>query len=386
MQAFTESRRPSERTEQFLRDYVAQRRRLSGERLPAPRQIATELGVSEGTVRGVIRKWLKEGRLHSRQGSGIFISEAPVNEQVLRIGSNVRNRQSLERHPAHWGDLIHINILEAILGLGPGKSFASLYAAGEDVDALTSEEVIERCRHVDGMILHLPDPHCEALAAFCQQHGKPYVSLDAMGDDMVSNYVSLTHFTSFYRISRALRESGRRRFAILINPELERSAAIRQRLAGVINGIGPALGEGVELRVITCPGFQMEDGAAAVTQLWGKGAFEPDAILAAGDDLAIGAMRALAKQGVAVPQQVAVIAGAGFHPLLEEYRLTTLVHPLQEFGRHLVDALVQMLENGTVECPARLLPVGLRCGATTTEEESRRLTELFAGREQGISD
>ncbi|HWL51071.1 MAG TPA: substrate-binding domain-containing protein [Chthoniobacteraceae bacterium] len=377
MQVYSESRRPSERTEQFLRDYVSKYHRLSGERLPSPRQIAAELQVSEGTVRGVIRKWLNEGRLRSRQGSGIFICEAPQSERVLRIGSNVRSGSSPDQH--QWGDLIHLNVLEAILELGPGKSFASLYSASEEIDALSSEAVARRCLHLDGIILRMTDPHSQAIIRFCQEHKKPFVSLNPMDDDTVSNFVGLGHFTSFYRTSRALRDAGRRRFAVLISPALERSAAIRQRLSGFMNGIGAAMGDTVEVRIITCAGFKEPDGYEATRKLWLKGAFAPDAILTAGDHLAIGAMQALGELKVSVPQQTAVIAGAGFHPLLEEYQLTTLLHPLQDFGRNLVGALVEMLEKETLETPARILPIGLRTGGTTTKQESRCLEALFAG-------
>lgn len=378
MQVYTESRRPSERTEQFLRDYVSKYHRVSGERLPSPRQIASELQVSEGTVRAVIRKWLNEGRLRSRQGSGIFICETPQSERVLRIGSNVRN-QKCSSDRAHWTDVIHLNVLEAILELGPGKSFASLYSASEDVDTLSSATVANRCRHLDGIILHLSDPHCHAIAEFCREHRKPFVSLNPLDDDTVSNFVGLGHFTSFYRISRALRDSGRRRFAVLINPALERSAAIRQRLSGFMNGIGSAMGDSVDVRIITCPGFSETDGYDAVRKLCLEGNMQPDAILAAGDHLALGALQALKELNVPVPQQTSVIAGAGFHPLLEEHQLTTLLHPLQGFGHQLVGALVEMLEKEVLETPARILPIGIRTGKTTTEQESRLLETLFAG-------
>ncbi len=378
MQVYSESRRPSERTEQFLRDYVSKYHRLSGERLPSPRQIASELQVSEGTVRAVIRKWLDEGKLRSRQGSGIFISDAPQSERVLRIGSNVQNQKRLP-HEYQWGDLIHVNVLEAILELGPGKSFASLYSASEDVSALSSEMVAKRCLHLDGIILYILDPHSKAIAEFCREHKKPFVSLNPMEDDSVSNFVGLGHFTSFYRISRALRDSGRRRFAVLISPDLERSAAIRQRLSGFMNGIGSAMGDSVDVRIITCPGFKETDGYHAVRKLWLEGTMQPDAILAAGDYLAIGAMQALRELNISVPQQTAVIAGAGFHPRLEEYQLTTLLHPLQEFGHHLVGALVEMMEKEILETPARILPIGIRTGKTTTAQESQLLETMFAG-------
>ncbi len=377
MQAYTESRRPSERTEQFLRDYLSQQHHLPGDRLPSPRQIASQINVSEGTVRGVLRKWLGEGKLRSRKGSGIFICEAPPATRLLRIGSNVRSH---EQAPYQWGGHIRINVLEAVSELGSKRAYTSIYSSSEEIDSLSVEEVLSRCEHLDGMILYQTDPQHGAIMQFCRERRKPYVYLNPPGDDAAANFVALENFTSFYRITRALRDAGRKRFAVLISPELERSVSIRERLSGVINGIGSAIGRSVELRIIDCLGVREEHGQRAVEDLWGAGTFLPDAILAAGDGLAIGAVLALKERGVAVPKEVSVIAGAGFHPLVQEYGVTTLLHPIREIGRNLVGMLMEMLEREVLELPARILPIGIRVGKTTTAEESRKLAELFASR------
>lgn len=374
MQVYTTSRRPSERTEEFLQNYVTQRHHQPGDRLPSPRQIATELNVSESTVRSVIRKWLQDGKLRSRQGSGIFINEIPSISRTLRIGANVRN---LIPSDPEWGTTIHLHALKAVIELGPKGSFTSLYSLTEVIDDLPHDEVSARCRDLDGMILYQSDLHGSAIAAYCKKHGKPLVYMNPPSDDAVSNFVSMETFTAFYRITRALRDSGRKRFLMLINPNLERSVTIRQRLSGIINGIGEWLGVSAELRILLCKGYHDVDGKIAVKEFLEKDTFRPDAILCAGDGLALGAFEALNEQGISVPKDVSLISGSGFDVRIKERKITSLSQPLQDVGQHLVSLLLSMIEQQVLEAPAHILPIDIYIGNSTTLKESRMLESLF---------
>jgi len=375
MQLQDKSHRPSEKAESFLRQYLANPKLLPGDRLPTPREIASTLGVSESTVRGVIRKWRRDGRLRSRQGSGVFVSERAPSSAPLRIGINARSEKD---GSFFWGDSIRLHVVEAILQLGAQCSFTSLYSATEAIDSLSAQEVNARCQSLNGMILYQSDSHARDIAAYCRMNGIPCVFLNPPTDDSVTNFVSLENFTSFYRVTRALRDCRRKRFAVLINPTLERSVTIRQRLSGTINGLGSALGCSAELRIVDCSGFTEDDGYAATLELWKKEGFQPDAIVTAGDGLALGALTALKELGVRSPDDVALVSGAGFDPRIGERQITTLVHPLREIGSNLVSLLVEMIRSGTVDAPAKILPIDIRCGTTTTREESRELAAIFA--------
>lgn len=376
MQVSINSRRPSERTEKFLQEYLSQQYLSAGDRLPSLRHIATEIDVSISTVRSVINKWLKEGRLSSRQGSGVFIGKTPPGSQPLRIGANVSNKQPSGRH---WGDSIHLYALEAVIKLGPKGSFTSLYSATENVDDLTNEEVALRCRDLDGMILYQSDPHTTAIADYCRQNGKPIIYLSPPTDEAVANYVALENYASFFRITRALREAGRKRFVLLLNPALESSVSVRQLLSGTVNGIEERLGVSVDLRILICKGFYQKDGRDTVRKLLDEETFRPDAILCAGDGLALGALEALQESGLSVPSEVSVISGSGIDSKILGQKVTTLVHPLREIGRTLISMLLDMIEGETFDLPARILPVGIETGWTTTPEESEKLSAAFQG-------
>ncbi len=378
MRVYTQSRRPAERTEQFLESYLAQQHHLPGDRLPSPRQIAEELGVSESTVRSVVRRWTNEGRLRSRQGSGIFIAERSSNHgDTVRIGANTRHIDRSSHLTWMWGDTIHMSAVEAVLELGPRGGFTSLYSANERIEDLPDREVVSRLRSINGLILHQNDPHNPAILEYCQKHRIPVVYLNPPRDDAMANFVALEMFTSSYRIAKALCQAGRKRFLFLINPDVDASVTIRQRLSGIINGIGTRIGNGVELRVVHCESFFTEHGYHAVKKLLDEGDYIPDALLTAGDHITLGAIEALREKSIHYPDDISIIAGAGFAEGVFEQQLTTLVHPLRELGRQLVMMLLEMIEQQRMELPARLLPIGLKVGRSTRAEENRLLQCVF---------
>lgn len=61
-----------------LEDMIESRRLRPGDRLPAERQLAQELGVSRSSVREAIQKLASRGRLASRPGGGTFVQAPPA--------------------------------------------------------------------------------------------------------------------------------------------------------------------------------------------------------------------------------------------------------------------------------------------------------------------
>lgn len=74
---------------------------------------------------------------------------------------------------------------------------------------------------------------------------------------------------------------------------------------------------------------------------------EPDAVFAASDVMAIGAMRAAREAGLRVPDDIAFV---GFDDLLiatlSDVKLTTVRQPVVQFGIKAVEILVDLIENG----------------------------------------
>ncbi len=74
----------------------------------------------------------------------------------------------------------------------------------------------------------------------------------------------------------------------------------------------------------------------------------PDAVFAASDTMAIGAIRAVHEEGWCIPGDIAIV---GFDDLpvasLSDFKLTTIRQPIVQFGAQAVEALIDLIENGT---------------------------------------
>lgn len=88
----------------------------------------------------------------------------------------------------------------------------------------------------------------------------------------------------------------------------------------------------------------MESGERALETLWEPGALGFDAVFAANDRMAIGAMRALQRRGLLVPDDVEVV---GFDDIetarLVEPPLTTVAQPAFEMGRQAAQMLLDLI-------------------------------------------
>lgn len=87
-----------------------------------------------------------------------------------------------------------------------------------------------------------------------------------------------------------------------------------------------------------------EGGYRAMKQLLPA---RPDAIFAASDSMAVGAMRAAREAGLRIPEDIAFV---GFDDLpaaaLASPPLTTIRQPIVEFGARAVEILIDLIENG----------------------------------------
>ena len=103
-------------------------------------------------------------------------------------------------------------------------------------------------------------------------------------------------------------------------------------------------GWNVDEQLIVEGDFTEQSGYVAMQQLL---PLKPDAIFAASDTMAIGAIRAVQEAGLRVPEDIAFV---GFDDLpiasLSDFKLTTVRQPIIQFGAKAVDTLIDLIENG----------------------------------------
>src|SRR5206468_11206722 len=87
--------------------------------------------------------------------------------------------------------------------------------------------------------------------------------------------------------------------------------------------------------------FEMESGEAAIRRLLAEG-MRFDAVFAANDNMAIGALEALRAAGTSVPQEVAVV-GFDDIPLARHLGMTTVRVRIAELGQRALARLLSSL-------------------------------------------
>jgi LacI family transcriptional regulator len=198
---------------------------------------------------------------------------------------------------------------------------------------------------------------------------QPVVLLDTKHPGFPS--ISIDNEQGGYEATRHLLEQGYRRVAHITTdtpeppPATQRRTGYQRALADAGNGARPLIARGEKEPFA----FEREGGYKAMrTLLRREETF--DAVFAASDMQALGALRALEEQGLRVPEDVALV---GFDDLdLSSYvGLTTLRQPRYDLGVLAVEQLI-----GRVRDPGRSvsetvfspeLVVRESCGATSSE-------------------
>ncbi|MEW2178332.1 LacI family DNA-binding transcriptional regulator [Streptomyces sp. NPDC005406] len=106
--------------------------------------------------------------------------------------------------------------------------------------------------------------------------------------------------------------------------------------------------------------MKQAEGALAAETLLDRGGERPEAMLFANDQMAVGALHALARRGVRVPQDMAVTGFDGI-PLgrIVQPPLTTVRQPIRRLGEQAVELLVERLNNTGREPVSLTLPVSV---------------------------
>jgi LacI family transcriptional regulator len=164
--------------------------------------------------------------------------------------------------------------------------------------------------------------------------GRPFRS------DNVS-YIDIDNINASYNAVSHLVRSGRRRVGTITGPVnstvgIDRKAGYKKALTERnVKADETLIAEG---------DFTEMGGYYAMKQLLPA---KPDAIFAASDVMAIGAMRAAHEAGLRIPDDIAFI---GFDDLpiatLSDIKLTTVRQPVSQFGSKAVEILMDIIENG----------------------------------------
>ncbi len=216
----------------------------------------------------------------------------------------------------------------------------SLFLMGdkEDEDQMFSR--VSRRGFMDG-ILFQSDQRGDTLIDLLADSGIPLVVLGRPFQGEQISYVDIDNTESVEWAVQYLLDNGHKRVATITGPQnttvgIDRKYGYKQAL--VKNNIP------VDEEMIVEGIFTEESGYLGMKKLLPK---MPDAVFAASDQMAIGAIRAIREVGLNVPQDISIIGYDDFPLVSPVYpALTTLRQPIGKFGFEALKMLISLVEEG----------------------------------------
>ena len=315
------------------------------------RDVARKAGVSVGTV--------------SRVVNGHPSVTMAKRERVQRTIAELRYRpdafaQSLRKRTSNTIGVIIPDIrnpffaemMQCIEICARGLGYSVLFVSShEDPQAEVDHIEAFAARKVDGILL-LPSTGTTSAAI---SEGVPIIVVDRPIDGNPA--VAADNRGGARLAAEYLLTLGHRQVACISGPM--HSPTAKARLDGFLDVMTPhyrAVGLPIEDYVISCE-FNYVAGQNAADVLLSRTKPRPSAIFAGSDQQAIGALRAAADRGIAVPSELSVVGFDGI--LLSDLvtpRLTTIVQPVAKIA----EAAVAMLLDASVSDAAKA-PILLEC-------------------------
>jgi LacI family transcriptional regulator len=311
------------------------------------KRIAAELGVSTTTVSKVLNDQPDIGKA-TRARVLARVEELGYRPNAVARSLSLRRTHTLG---VVIPDLMHSFFVEIVAGIEAVMSAQGygllLCSSGENPRKERSELEMLRARQVDGIVL--ASAHASGNTDVLKQItglGCALVMIDRDDHARIRCHRVLTDDEEVGRLATAhLAARGRRAIAHIGGPPIVHARRREE-------GYAAALAEhGLESHPewIVHAGFMEADGYRAMKHLLALKR-KVDAVFAANDPAAIGAMKAIWEAGLRVPEDIAVVgAGDVAHGDLLRVPLTTVSWSKEELGRRAAELLLEQigLQNGT---------------------------------------
>jgi LacI family transcriptional regulator len=317
------------------------------------KRIAGELGVSITTVSKVLNN---RADISEATRSRVL---AKVEELGYRRNAVARSLSLRRSHTLGIviPDLMHSFFVEIIAGIEPVASVRGygllLCSSSEDPGKEQSELEMLRSRQVDGIVL--ASAHGSGTTEMLRQltkQGTALVMIDRDDHPSVKCHRVLTDDEQVGQLATShLLDLGRRAIAHIGGPAIVHAKRRERGWREALRARGVKPSEDWIVR----GGFMESEGYSAMKRLL---TVRPkiDAVFAANDPSAIGAMKAIWEAGLRVPEDVAVV-GVGDIALGDLLRvpLTTVGWSRKDQGRHAAELLLNGLDDDQTSEPQRII-------------------------------
>ena len=238
--------------------------------------------------------------------------------------------------------------ITTVVGEASRQLVLALVQTREQVDRL---DTYLTPQHVDGVLM-LSAHDADTLPGRIQGRGLPIVFCGRPGRVGEMSYVDVDNTGGAREAVTHLISSGRGVVALIAGPQ--DMIAGRDRLDGYRQALAAA-GREVDESLVEVGDFSEVSGASAMAALLERRP-DIDAVFAASDLMALGALRVLREAGRSVPTDVALV-GFDDGPLaaVANPPLTTIHQPMEQLGREMALMLLAQISAGGVSVPEQLV-------------------------------
>jgi DNA-binding LacI/PurR family transcriptional regulator len=323
-------------------------------RRPTLEEVAVRAGVGRGTVSRAINgspqvsPRAREAVLTAIEELG-YVPNRAARSLVTRRTDTVALVIS-ESEERFFGEPFFAGVVRGVsaaLASSPRQMVLAMAQSSEERQRL---EHYLTGQHVDGVLLlslHGDDPLPERLAA----HGLPVVLGGRPFGVEASSWVDMDNVGGSSQATAHLLDAGRSRIATITGPGDMTAGA--HRLRGYRQALAAA-GVAEDEKLVVAGDFSERSGYEAMGTLLARTP-DVDAVFAASDLMAVGAMRRLREAGRTVPDDVALV-GFDDSPISRHTTplLTTVHQPLEQMGRTMAEILVARIEGRDVDLQVTL--------------------------------
>lgn len=296
--------------------------------------VAAASGVSKSTVSRILDERLPRSESDTARRVRQVAAELGYVRDISAASLRRGNTSTVGVIVPRLTDTVMAMLYEALAHACARSGRFAIVATTDDepqADRAAAQSLLQR--GVDGLVLSTARED-DDFPVQLETRGVPYVlalrsdgrSKSSVGDDRLGGYLATRH----------LLDLGHRRIGIIAGPAYASSS--RGRLAGYRSAMAEA-GVAVDPGWVVESTFGIDSGADAAERLMGASP-RPSAIFAMNDNTAIGALSALSKLGLSVPDDVSLV-GYNDIPIVSRLSvpLTSVRVPFDRIAAEALDLL-----------------------------------------------
>lgn len=334
----------------------------AGSRLPTTRELAVEFNVSVNTIQNAFRELEAANLVERRPRIGGFV-KARVETETSRKATTIAvvGPYTEQGYAADQANSWAYRIIRGCdAELAPSGFHVAIFSYGA-ADPQAVQHVLERidqARESLAGVLCFINPVIKGLIDELDRRNMAWVTVNRPKEHASQNFVAHDAFAAARLVARCFAKIGFER-AMILSDSLASGRSAGDKLFGFMEGW---IESGMPSRAadfVDCGGFQEQQGYEAFKKYVEQYGV-PRCVLASGDLLAIGLMRACREMGISIPKDLAIVGGTGLQ--LSAYShptLTVMDTPMEQMGLEAAQMLLTMAREGIRRMVGRYSKVNL---------------------------